>query len=67
MTQIVFCDRIKEYEAGQGWKKEFKTKKEATNWILFCMAGCDPSSSECSRYTQAFMDLLNGKKIIPLY
>lgn len=43
-----------------GVKTEWTSRKEAEDYFLRAMAGCDSASSECSRYSRIYTQLLIG-------
>ena len=46
-----------------GQKQEWTSYKEARAHFIKAIWGCDPASSECSRYTKIYAELVQGKKL----
>lgn len=44
-----------------GQKQEWTSRKEAEEYFFQAMVGCDPASSEHSRYSRIYTQLKNGK------
>lgn len=46
-----------------GQKQEWTSRSEAKDYFMKAIVGCDPASSECSRYTKIYAELVQGKKL----
>lgn len=46
-----------------GQKQEWASVTEARRHFMKAIWGCDPNSSECSRYTKIYAELVQGKKL----
>ena len=43
-----------------GSKKEWVSRREAEEFFLRAICGCDPNSSECGRYTKIYTEIMTG-------
>lgn len=46
-----------------GQKQEWASYAEARAFFIKAVMSCDPASSECSRYTKIYAELVQGKKL----
>lgn len=46
-----------------GQKQEWTSRQKAREYFLHASMGCDPASSECSRYTKIYAELVMGKNL----
>ena len=46
-----------------GEKTEWTSRREAEDFFLRAMAGCDPASSECRRYTKVYTEIMMGSSL----
>ena len=46
-----------------GEKQEWTSRQKAREYFLQASMGCDPASSECSRYTKIYAELVMGKSL----